>query len=1160
MSLDDLYTSIPDEECPDERDGLNEPILTNRGNGQNRTARYEPANIFVPDYSDEVMAEDIMESTITKLAQEFQVLRTRLMEEAYFRRLNHNEMYHDPANSDDARRKREFLNNDDERHSPYPNTRYFMEKMLPTLKIMANGDPQALEVIARDAFECLKRLLYERGRASSFGGLVRTFFEPIQDGDITRDGELRFSKAKAFQYLYQKYGRLTAIAASAFQGDRCDKHHDGGDYSYEMHELEGMLKSTLEKLPPEYRDDALEVLIACEWYQRMESFWGGLPKVVEEFKKKGKTHLLKRYFELAKAGAMSMDSAHDGGRAFPFLAPKKALKELSAFEETPLELQDDIFNFAILVTRNSESVYDPNVPSFVRKKESDEDRYGDGRHVNLSRIADGMVALKKKRSFTDEKVREILRIPEVVPSVGHVIVASYAELDKKFPGGVDGLLKYLEDFKKAPVCARSVVNNFKDKELPQNHLQLYLDKGAEAVRAIGDGARMYFDAGVMTPPMIKILQESPRKFVALVDEAIVFALRFGHAGNKAFRAYAMYCLEPGFNDYKKGMRLILSRSNKIKKEAKQGRDRHALNGVGHSLGKALEEYDHIPYSFSKTECTRERRLPEDVNMVDHARIIRELMLSGRGRDGRYELYKEMVARGVDYRVAALIRIKEEQLGNGNRTSRLEGIVPIKGLDCPLSKSRVRDLARTIFSVRRALAKIFECGEDSIGDRRKYIERMPRKAAVEKLPMLSMDLLEEQLRRLKALEDDPKIAQFVDLKDLREEVEAAKSLAYFKDVAGIGILQGGLDIPRGGLLERGGNNVKALIAAASTIVGMGAMRLHGVTEQLDKLPFDVRLALPKDPGSRDELVSAMKRYERTLIGNIRKAVPAIEALILQERERGVGKMPVGLKVHTNNPMNSEILQFLQRFFGLDSTMFHLIHADHSLVLPVMVSEAEMSLTLAVLSALHVIEEEPDLQYCGAGEQPEKTAGIIGASTILSAIRSVPSYEPGAFRTTHNQTGARIMCYGDGVRETDLPFDVAEAGGRTDILGRRCLGGIGRFRLLTTLANHGAHNKRFGDLMGTYVMRLKGILHEYGLLQFLYESAWIFDTKKEGDSIEAHERMVNRFMQAWTQASRSVDFGVIREVNELLNEMEAAIQMQREAIIREQPDDYQKLLTF
>ncbi|HBB02895.1 MAG: hypothetical protein US89_C0003G0013 [Candidatus Peregrinibacteria bacterium GW2011_GWF2_38_29] len=1152
MSLNDLDILDSGEECPDEYEGLNEPIPTNRGNGQNRTAVYEPANIFICNRYAESLRQEKVEAVISHLAKTFQAKRLEIMERAY----KGGKAYGIYGND-----RERFFNNDNDRRSAFPNTRYFEEEMLPTLELMAKGDPDALYEIGNDAIQCLGYLTYFGFRASVFRGLVHSFFEPCYEKDLDEKGKLHThshdGSEKTFQYLYEKYGKLVAIIAAKFQGTICDEHYDGMDYSWGMWQLEGMLGGFWNELPPEYRNDALEVVSACEYHTRIEEVCAKLPDVVKKIQEAGKGHMLPIYFKLARSAAISVgDSLRD--EAFPVLDAERAIKELTAIEDMTI-FQKEGVDFAELVLRTSRDKYSPNRPTFIKKKKGTNDYdylHVGGFGVNVAEAIDKLSDLQKRKGLPDEKINAILHIPEQVPSVGYRIVDQYELLDDNFPGGVDGLLEYIRFFQGAPNCARRLVDDCAGKMLPKENVGVFLEMGALAVTSIGDSASAYFDAGRMEPPMLQVLKKSPAKFKILVRHAIGFAEKFGKtASNKAFDAYAKYCLEPGFRGYRDGMMLVLKRAK-------------AMGCKEDVLREAMETYEHVPYRFSK-EGRGLYKLPGGVNMKDHARIINALVLSDESArfSGAYDAFADLVGKGVDYRVAAMVKITYQRNNRGESRQALFDTREIPGLECPVPVGKLNNLARKITGIRAAIAKVYDCVDDQRAHwAKERIVKLSRREAIAQMPQLSLAEMDKQLKVIASIESDAELAGFVDLKGLKAEVESVRSLAFFRQLigssltGGFNVSSGRVDIPKEGLMATGEESTRALIAMVSTLTAIGAMEVEGCDpRRFERLPVSgAGLFLPGNQGTGKDLSIVLRKYEGALIRNIGNAIPLVERRVLQAREETLGQMAGGGKIHTHHPMSKDLLAFLEKVFGLTNTSFQLIHAGQSLLLPVTMSGAELRLMVRVLKTLGVTGAEPDLQFCGAGEQSEEVAAIMGASILLGATRAVP-YANGAFSTTHDKgTGARIMALGAGVRRTGLPFDVPEAHNRLDILAQHDPFGFDRFRVLTTLANHAKHGKRFGYLMKVYVEKFNRILYEHNLLPFLHESAWVFDHAQKGDSLEAHERMVGRFMGEWTRSSNSVDFGVIREVNQLLVEMEQAIKAEKEALIRENPDDYQMLL--
>jgi hypothetical protein len=283
------------------------------------------------------------------------------------------------------------------------------------------------------------------------------------------------------------------------------------------------------------------------------------------------------------------------------------------------------------------------------------------------------------------------------------------------------------------------------------------------------------------------------------------------------------------------------------------------------------------------------------------------------------------------------------------------------------------------------------------------------------------------------------------------------------------------------------------------------------------------------------------------------------LLRREREKVAGLIAVGGKIHTESAMTEEHLRFVQHISGLKSTSFHLIHAGHSLLLPPVPSSAELKMLILLLETFHALDpHKPELQITMAGRLSDRYAGVVGASILLSTDRGVV-YDEESFATTHDVTGKRLMVFDAGVRLTGLPFDLPNAVGRTDMLGRRSVGDADRYQIIATLAEHAEYGGAFADLYAKYEMGFLEILDRYGFRDVLFESTWIAQHAKKGDSPEAHGSMVRKFCEAWMQSAEG-DQSLIREVRMLIDRAGRAMRKQQPRLIRENPEELAKLMEY
>lgn len=290
--------------------------------------------------------------------------------------------------------------------------------------------------------------------------------------------------------------------------------------------------------------------------------------------------------------------------------------------------------------------------------------------------------------------------------------------------------------------------------------------------------------------------------------------------------------------------------------------------------------------------------------------------------------------------------------------------------------------------------------------------------------------------------------------------------------------------------------------------------------------------------------------------------AQEALQIWTEERAAlpGLLVIGGKIHVHPGINTARFRRIKSELGITSTNFRLAHAQESIILPA--GQAADLIRLIRTLVWHGLfrDKEVDLQLCIAGRWPENVASIVGASIILGSDQGV-LYKPGAFSTNCNHlTDARIMAYDDGIKWRKGPFDLPQAQGRTDMLGRHAGVDIRNYQVLGTLASHYVYEGRWKYLFEKYRDNFLKILSRAGLLATLNQASWVYNGKKsKEDTIAHHERMIRNFSQAWINAQEQADEGIVGEVKTLIHQTMAEIYHQRAVTRALYPDDYEALQT-
>jgi len=420
------------------------------------------------------------------------------------------------------------------------------------------------------------------------------------------------------------------------------------------------------------------------------------------------------------------------------------------------------------------------------------------------------------------------------------------------------------------------------------------------------------------------------------------------------------------------------------------------------------------------------------------------------------------------------------------------------------------------------------------------------------------MLRQAESRLIELEKDPETQSFFNAFNLKEKIDQAIRMAYLKDMiyGSYGRAVERVDISDDSLIAASNEHTKMAIAGISLLAAVGALELPGMPV-LKKQPFFHLRQITDGQLPVDDL-DLIHRESADLRNEISNIVPFVEKMVREARDNMPGLMPIGGKIHTQKPMDGKTLEFMMKVFGLENTSFQLIHAGGSLLIPPMPTALEFNMIVKILEMFGVVDPEfPDIQVAVAGRWNEELAPYVGASVLLGTDRGV-LYEEGAFSTTHDSdTGARIMAYDAGVKKEGLPFDVKSAAGRTDMLGRHSLGDSYIYQLLGTLTSHMQFGGIFGNRMAEVNERLNSVFEKYGLRRHLFESAWVYDHKKESDTPKNHERMVRWFTEARMYAgSRHVK----DEIQQILSDVRYGLMLEREKVIAENPEEYERLMRY
>lgn len=1027
------------------------------------------------------------------------------------------------------------------RQGALPGNEFYLEHMLPTLITIAET-PEQLREISRDAIEAYQYLLvWNRsggsGKAPRY--LPRNFFA---NRDSPQKHGMGADVSGQFKYFYTRYGKWFTLAVSYYQGWSSDRYYGDGDWCEGVGKIERTFCPVHNALPEELREGLWKAFIAYGGERRAEKFLQAVPGVIEKFEKMGRKDLLKYYFAMAER-APNISHEGDTDMSFPILSADDAFEECLAIDEVS-EFKDDLIKIAQYILDHGK---DRSYPTFKNEKKLRIFYSG----INLPDILQQL----KNANCSTKQIKQMFDLPFTHPWLKEsavTILQRYAEIEKNFPGGVQNLLVHLEQMKHAPKCMwRLTLNAAENQLMRSGNVETYLRGAHKVVGKLGDGAYGYFQYYDLMHPQYLSLLENESLFMQRLEEALALtdvvpeALSIGDGGTRSLvlSSYLDILGQGGdVESYRRAVEYFAKAAQKAwdSLSAQERKGRHRT--LSECIDAAIDGYLSI--------C--EENIP-----LDHVIkiIVRLTIEQGEVRyGGVLQKFLNVVREGhVDYRVAVLMAVHQR--------ANHPGLSILDGIDLPIEAQKLELMTEVVYKTRAALAAVYRT---DVGRLDYVIEhaKSKKKAGQKPKDIINLSLVKNLLgekKRIEALERDPEMARVFNFKKIKGEIDQAMRMAQLKDALQFSIGTAKEGIHASEFLANTNPATRTAVTGMSLLVALGVRDVPEMKGRLKPLPGPRGGTLMGIQGATDLLEHG--RFQNALVENMRIALPHVERQVMEARRRSTGYMAIGEKVHTQQEMDPRVVQFIQGLFGRSQTCFHLIHANQSMVMPPLPTALELKMLTALLECFGAIQEEkPEIQTAMAGRWNEEYAGIVGASMLLSTRRGVV-YEPGAFGTTHNsETGARIMAYDAGVRERNLPFDLPEAQGRTDMLGRRIYSDLDTYQVLGTLATHAQFNGPMKGVMQSYSQQFMKILQKYGLTVPLRQSAWVYDHKKEGDSLQAHEAMVSSFTQAWMQSAQRVDLGIIREVNDVIARASQEMEAVGYELGRENPKELEKLMTF
>lgn len=337
-----------------------------------------------------------------------------------------------------------------------------------------------------------------------------------------------------------------------------------------------------------------------------------------------------------------------------------------------------------------------------------------------------------------------------------------------------------------------------------------------------------------------------------------------------------------------------------------------------------------------------------------------------------------------------------------------------------------------------------------------------------------------------------------------------------------------------------------------------LEIHKLTQKMrggEKVIFEEIVDEAKKNGEIDEVIRTM-----------RSLIPFICDRIVAARNERAGLLPIGSKIHSSKDMPDDRFQKVLKMlagWGIGSTSFRLISEGQTYVLPPVGTPDEWKMIVSFLGMLGTFNSDANSQLCAAGRWTDlETPAVVGSTILLASTSNIERYDlRGKLTSSHKkEVCRRIMAFDAGVKVEGLPFDLAKANGRTDILGRFALSDSDTWQLISTLATHHTYEGPFKDLFTTYKDSHERIVREHGLSTVIRSSRWIKEPRKgsqrilQDDPYDYHEAMINRIL-----AARSKDSEVIREVRAAVLKAWEGFHEARSGFIEERKLEYEQFMS-
>jgi len=1083
-------------------------------------------------------------------------------------------------------------------HDGVPGHMYFLRKVLPVLSNMAKS-PEDLERLCVDAIEILRELItselaFTTHRTSP--DLLKHFFDDVDRDDMRSWGRGGSASAGQFKYFYnygkkpweddpknQRQRKLASqemenrkwltMAIAKHQSWESDRHYDGGDYTNCTREIEEKFIPIYKDIPASCRANAMRAFVNYGGSLHSLAFFGCVQKVIKHFRENGGAKHLRHFFNMAQgAPELYSDSMSDDVRSqsFPIAEPEAVLAECKAISDVT-EFRNELVDFAKFMVDGYQR-RGKCVPTFI-SHEKDKEFDSRGRSlICLPKITEKFKSLK----YPKKKIKEILAIPNMhtfLPKeVAIPLVSCYPEIDANFPGGIKALLKYLEEIKDSPDCMYFLVNSLKEPEckLPKKNLGKYLELAKTVVLRLGNAGAKYFQAGFLheDSKFMKLAESNFDEFEKMINAAMDFASEIPDLPDLEqdrayfFDAHVDDFSKPNFKKYLTFLTII--KDGIISYVASQGgklspRDEFRHSHVSQSIGLIKHSLRLISPSSPKKRDWFDgcgNPFPADIDYQALGKFVRYMIFSEKDpyQNGLTD-YLNLIKDGLDYRVAAFVKFDQKSIikvfdGEKTKTLKPPSLRNDPDIESPVPPERLTEIISLVADINYAIRDVCNICV-SKNPEMHYInpdeERTKKlEPAAFKESSTALSKLHALRIKLEELEKDPELNPYVNFEHLKKRIDGAVNQAAFKRMLTISMDSPGctINLKTDGLLRTTNSSTRMILTCTALLASLDIIRVpDNIRKQLKPIGL-----LPSGIGSHlmkvqtfDDLI---RRHRDELVLNMKAVLPHFEKMVLDARLDIPEMFPIGGKVHTKNSMNDSGIRYLAETFGIDSTSFVLQHANTSLCLPPQLSSLEMKLFVRILEILGFIDSDmPDLQLTMCGRISEFMARRVGTAMLLGTDRGVV-YEHGAFRSkSHDtQTGAHIMAYDASVLNTKLPTHPHEVHrGRTDIFGRHSFGDTDLYQVLGTLGTSLEFKTGFEDIARKFFDILHKILDKHNLVGTMNRSNWLYDSQVPGE-LGTHEEMVNALGNVWLQNAQVPNYGVIGEIQQLvnwaLNEMRAA----------------------